>query len=287
MANLSKVRKTSILRPPKIIIYGPPGIGKSTFCGDIPDVLALNLNDGLDGIEVARYPVDETTGREVFWSIHEVIQALSDLYNQEHGFKGVMLDSLSDLERLIWYQVCLENNVQNIEAIGYGKGYKYALTYWQQVLSGLEALRNQRNMVIAIIGHTEVKRYDDPLVESYDRYRLKVHEQAAGPLIEWADAVLFADQKVFSSKKDVGFKKQVTMVSGAERVLYTREDPRFVAKNRYGLPFEIPLDWNTFISTWNVSSTTNHAPDPVEAPPVPEHQTPALMQPTEAAPATP
>jgi hypothetical protein len=32
-----------------------------------------------------------------------------------------------------------------------------------------------------------------------------------------------------------------------ERVMYTEERPTWIAKNRYGLPAEMPLSWSAFM----------------------------------------
>jgi hypothetical protein len=61
---------------------------------------------------------------------------------------------------------------------------------------------------------------------------------------EHVDAVLFANYRVSTVKTDVGFKKQVVRgVSGGDRLLHTAERPAFLAKNRFGLPETLPLDW--------------------------------------------
>ena len=71
--------------------------------------------------------------------------------------------------------------------------------------------------------------------------------RAAALLQEHSDIVLFANYRVSTVKADVGFNKKVTRALGSgERVLYTEERPAFLAKNRYGLPDVLPLDWPAF-----------------------------------------
>jgi hypothetical protein len=47
-------------------------------------------------------------------------------------------------------------------------------------------------------------------------------------------------------KSDAGFnKKAVRGVGVGDRLLYTTERPAFLAKNRFGLPDSLTLDWAT------------------------------------------
>jgi hypothetical protein len=97
------------------------------------------------------------------------------------------------------------------------------------------------------LAHTDIRRFDSPEHEPYDRYVIKLHARAAALLQEHSDVVLFANYRVSTVKSDVGFNKKVTRALGSgERVLYTEERPAFLAKNRYGLPDVLPLDWPAF-----------------------------------------
>jgi hypothetical protein len=118
---------------------------------------------------------------------------------------------------------------------------------WRQYLDGLNALRDERGMTVIQIAHTDIKRFDSPEHEPYDRYVIKLHARAAALLQEHSDVVLFANYRISTVKADVGFNKKVNRALGSgERVLYTAERPAFLAKNRYGLPDVLPLDWQAF-----------------------------------------
>ena len=102
-------------------------------------------------------------------------------------------------------------------------------------------------MSVFIIAHSEVKRYDAPDSEPYDRYIPKLHKGAAALLQEVSDIVLFATYRMQTVKSEVGFGKKVTRaVGGGDRVLYTEERPAYLAKQRYNLPPAIPMDWAQF-----------------------------------------
>lgn len=270
MPVLSALKPDKIIRAPKIIIYGQPGIGKTTFANrngkNNQTVLAFDLNDGFDGMDVTRYPVRESepsSSKYLFKTFFEVHNAIVDVYKQEHAFDTLIIDGIDDLERLIHTQVCKERNVKTLKDIPYGGGPDAAMPYWNQILEGLEALRNHKGMTIILLSHAQIKRFDNPLTDSYDCYNLAIETKKAAPkLIGWADCVLFACEKVLTSKMDVGFgKSKHRATASAGRVLRTIEKPSHVAKNRYGMPYEIPLEWEAFYNILVTSATANGAQD--------------------------
>ncbi|MFW5750284.1 MAG: AAA family ATPase, partial [Planctomycetota bacterium] len=92
--------------------------------------------------------------------------------------------------------------------------------------------------------HAKVERFDNPETESFDRYAPRLHKTACALVIEWCDEVLFANYRVFTKTTDEGFNRQrVQGVGNGERVLRTTERPAHIAKNRLGLPDELPLEW--------------------------------------------
>ena len=130
-----------------------------------------------------------------------------------------------------------------------GKGYAEALTVWREYLDKLNALRDRKGMVVIQIAHTDIKRFDSPEHEPYDRYVIKLQTRASALLQEHSDVVLFANYEISVTKSDVGFNKKVTRALGSgARVMHTEERPAFLAKNRYGLPDTLPLEWSAFVA---------------------------------------
>ncbi|CAK0774734.1 Oxidoreductase [uncultured Gammaproteobacteria bacterium] len=237
--SLASLKRSTALAPPRILEYGVAGVGKTTFAAGAPDPVFILTEDGLGTLDAAHFPFAR--------SFDEVMEALTVLYDQDHAFRTVVIDSVDWLEPLIWAQVCKENNWSSIEDAGYGKGYVAALPLWRQYIDGLNALRDEKDMTVIQIAHSDIKRFDSPEHEPYDRYVIKLHARAAALLQEHSDAVLFANYRISTVKSDVGFNKKVTRALGSgERVLYTAERPAFLAKNRYGLPDSLPLSWDAF-----------------------------------------
>lgn len=241
MIDLSAITPTTGDNPPRIIIYGPGGVGKSTFAANAPDVLFLDIENGLDGIESAKLKITD-------WQ--SVLDAIGALHEQDHDFKTLAVDSVDWLEGVIHKAVAKSEGKDNIDDIGYGRGYKLAIDYWQQFLQGMTSLRDNKNMTIILIAHDQIKRFDDPTGQGYDRHMLKLHSAAGQLAFEWADAVLFAKQKTIVKQEDVGFKQTKGKAVSLGRVLYTEDSPAYMAKHRasLSLPPEIPLSWEDFVN---------------------------------------
>lgn len=224
-------------KPPLCIVYGVGGVGKSTWASGAKNSIFIQTEEGLNTINCAKFP--KCTKYD------EVFEQITLLFNEQHNFENLVIDSIDWFEKLIHEEV-RETHGDKIFA-DYGKGYTFAVPLFSELLNALTALRDSRNMGIYLIGHSTIKRFDAPDTAGYDRYSLDLHEKVGSLAFEWADVVLFANYKVFVTKEDAGFGKEKGKAIGkGDRVLYTEERPAWKAKNRYNLPAELPLDYGAF-----------------------------------------
>lgn len=239
MAGLQSLVSKNKPKPPIILIYGPAGCGKTTFASQSKKPVVILTEDGLGTLEVPHFPIARR--------FEDVLEAFGSLYAEPHEFSTVVVDSTDWLETLIQEKTCRDNGWKNIEEPGYGKGYVMALALWRNYLDALTALRDERGMTVIQVGHADIKRFDSPEHDPYDRYIVKLHNRAGALVQEHADVVLFSNYRVSMVKSDVGFGKKVSRALGSgERVIYTSERPAFVAKNRYALPDTLALEWSAF-----------------------------------------
>lgn len=258
---------------PRLLIYGTEGIGKSTTAAQAPKPIFVPTEDGLDQIDCRSFPV---AGK-----LTDVEATLHALIHEPHDFETVVIDSLDWLERLIWDSLCEQYGVSSIEKVdgGYARGYTHALTHWRRVLDDLNTLRNRRGMCVILLAHAKVEKFEDPEHPAYDRYSPRLHKHATALITEWADAVLFATRKLITKTEEAGFGRDRTIAAGlgkdgGERILRCVGSPACVAKNRYGLPAELPLSWSALmqglISTLSAPAESNDnnspQPDPDEIP---------------------
>lgn len=244
--DLASITRGAPQKPPRIVLYSPHGVGKTTFGAMAPNPIILPFEDGIGRLDVPTWP-------QLIQTYAEAIEAVQALIEGEHDFKTAVVDTLDWFEPAVWAETAARHGKKDIEEFGYGKGYTYANDIWREFLSGLNMLRDHRGMQVILLAHSDVKQYNDPSSEPYDRYTLKLHKGAGAIVQEWADAVLFANFKNYTQQVDAGgFGKKVTKGIGTgERVLYTEERPSHYAKNRYQLPPELPFSYENFAAAMN------------------------------------
>lgn len=230
--------------PPRILLYGPEGIGKSTFAADA-GALILSTESGLDQIDCASVDCSEAFADIMDW--------IGGLIKDPQGFKAVCIDTLDWTERLIWQGICKRHNVKSIEkaAGGYGKAYTEAVEqWWTPMLNGLKVLQ-QLGMTVILNGHAKIENFADPENPAYDRWTPALHKFSSPIVRQWADAVLFATKRMRIAEDETAKNDRVIAApvgkDGGDRILRCIGGPGCVAKNRYGLPETIPFSWQSFL----------------------------------------
>lgn len=251
--DLKSIKRTKSLLPPRTTLYGPPKLGKSTFAGCAPKPIFIQTEDGLESIDADAFPLCQS------WE--EIMNAVAVLYNDPHEFKTVVVDSADWAEKLLHKYVVAEAKkekatIEGIEDLGYGKGYVRAAEIFSELLDGLNALRVERGMGVVVICHADIKRFDDPLSNSYDRYQMKLHRQVGKLLVEWSDVLALGQVSTVTAveKKD-DFKKteRTRALTTGQRVMRTSPSPAYDAGNRYGLPDTIDLTWEAYEAALNAA----------------------------------
>lgn len=239
MSLLSNATTGKIKKPVLAVIYGPSGVGKSTFAANAPKPIFICAEDGTDNLNVARFPKAE--------SYEQVMTMIQELITEKHSYESLAIDSLDWVENLVHQAVCDLDGSKTVNKAqgGYGNGASVVVDYWIAMQKKLTELRDKRKMNIILIAHSHVKPFHDPTQNMpYDRFTLKLNEKAAAKWMEFSDSILFANFEIVA-KKEKSEKKAKTF-GGESRKLYTEYRPSHDAKNRLGLPFEIQLDWKVF-----------------------------------------
>jgi hypothetical protein len=233
--SLANIRQKAKLKPPIMVLYGPGGIGKTSFAATMNKTIIVQAEDGIGKIECAHFPVAKTYS--------EFEDNLKALIAEKSEYKTVCIDSLDWLETLMHEHVCIKNGWPDISSPAYGKGYAVTLEVWKEYLALLNELR-AKGFTILQIAHNEVKRYEDPSSEPHDRHQIKLHRKAADLVIEHSDAVFFANYKIGTIQVKGKGGGMTTKLKQGDRTIFTQETPGFQAKNRFGLDAEMPFDWS-------------------------------------------
>jgi hypothetical protein len=243
---LTQVETKPNLLPPRIVIYGRGGIGKTTFAASIPGVVFLPAEEGEGVLHYARLPKPE--------SFDDALAMIEELRTSDHSYRALAIDTLDHLEPLVWRKTVEVANasskkqMESIEDFGYGKGYVHADEHWRDLFAGLDALRRERKMTCVLLAHAEVKTVEDPTLGSFERVQTKLHKRANALAHEWADIVGFAEIEK-SARTDSEGKREVRLaIATGRRLLHLEDRGGFDAKNRYALPPCIDLSWDTLRS---------------------------------------
>jgi len=230
-------------RPRRVLLYGQEGVGKSTWAAGAPSPIFLDCEGGLADIECSK--------TERLRTIEDVRASLRWLWQEQHSYRTVVLDTIDWVERMIHQDICKADGVKSIEkaAGGYGKGYIAAATEFEKLLANMDALASKRGMVIVLLGHCSPVKVLDPEAETYDQWSPDLHKLASSVLREWCDEVFFASYRQHFRK--VGDQKQRTLAVGDdERYIRTRHSAAVQAKNRLSLPEELPMIWGEYQKHW-------------------------------------
>ena len=163
-----------------MILYGSPGVGKSTFAANIPDALFLDIEGGTNNLSVNRI------GREKLETLDDINAALNAVLTQEHDFSALVIDTADFMERVLMVQAAREHAVSEYAKIGYGKGPVTVANIWRSILQQLDTIREKRNMAIVLIAHETLKRINEPDTDVYDKFTLAMENKSIEILESWA-----------------------------------------------------------------------------------------------------
>ena len=229
---------TGVVKTPlKVIIYGTEGVGKTTLASKFPKPLFIDAENGSGALNVARYPYPTS------WQM--LMSEVQEFLNNPQGYKTLVIDSIDWAEAKAIEMICAGMKVNGIEDIGWSKGYTYLNEEMGRLLNLLTEVIN-RGVNVVLIEHMVIRTITKPEeTGSYDRYELKLKQAKNGNncqlVKEWADLILFCNYREFLVADKTTGKKKAT--GGKERIMYTEHAATWDAKNRFGLPEVLPLDF--------------------------------------------
>ena len=231
-----KIIKGKRARAQKVVIYGTEGIGKSSLASQFPEPLFIDTEGSTDNMDVAR--LDKPTSWIMLNNQIAFVKANPTVC------KTLVIDTIDWAESLCVENLCAMHGKKGIEDFNYGNGYVYAKEEMGRFLNKLQDLI-EIGINVVLTAHAQIRKFELPdEMGSYDKYELKLGKKTSSqtaPLVkEWADLLLFCNYKTYLISQEKSTKKKA---QGNQRVMYTEHNPAWDAKNRHGLPSELPLDY--------------------------------------------
>lgn len=240
-------------------VYGPAGIGKSTFAGQFPDPLFIDVEGGTHQLDVARFPTPET------WN--DLLAEIDAVIAEPDVCRTLVIDTIDRAEVLLTNALLAEKNADSIEAYGggYGKGYTALQErFTKDFLNRLDKVI-AKGVNVTLVAHAMMRKFESPEDPPYDRWELKVSKKVAPIVKEWSDLLLFANYETMIVEDGNGKAKAR---GKAKRIIYTTYKPTYDAKNRYGLPDTIPLDFKSLKAIYegNTEAKKEHTSLQIDTP---------------------
>lgn len=264
-----KIQRGIQTGPQKVVLYGPEGIGKSTFGAQFPAPLFLDVEGGTRHMDVARVDPPPASWTALLETVREFLrEGIGE-------FATLVLDTADWAEQMCVKYICNKNQKAGVEDFGYGKGYVYLAEEFGHLLNLMtEVIDAGANVVV--LAHAKMRKFEQPdEMGAYDRWELKLSKQVAPLVKEWADMLLFANYKTMVVTTGEGKNLKAKAQGQGRRVIYTTHHACWDAKNRHGLADELPLDYGPIAHCIPAGPTParkeaeKEVPRPAEAPPSP------------------
>ncbi len=260
----------------KVVIYGPEGIGKSTFASHFPEPVFIDTEGSTKALNVVR--VDVHGWKDIKDAATEIILGRAGV-----PCRTLVLDTADWAEAMCADYVCTQNRWNSLSSPGYGTGYRVNWETFKELIEIFNgAIANNINVVIT--AHAFMRKFEQPdEAGAYDRWEMKLQNSPkaniAATVKEWADMVLFANYRVIVSDKD---KQGKGKAQGGRRVMYASHHPCWDAKNRYGLPDMMDFDYQAIAGIIDGAPTAPTAPTRAPEPAKPKEQPKAAEKPAPA-----
>lgn len=226
---VTSTRQTKAL---KVVVYGPEGIGKTTFANNFPQPVYIDTEGSTNFIDSQKLP-DPTS-----WTM--LLEELEYLKTTSGIARTIVIDTMDWAENLAKQHLMAKNNWDAIDASSYGTRYVALADEIGKLLNKLSELV-ELNYNVVLLAHSETKKHELPdELGAFDRYVLKLERRDASLVKEWADMILFAN---FKTTVITDSKTNSKKATGGQRVMYTTHKPTWDAKNRLGLADELPFDY--------------------------------------------
>ncbi len=245
--NLREMKNT-LQQPPRILLYGIAGTGKSTFATFAPDPFYIDLEKTLsilgkgDISHISEWLESDGSSRNLKYE--DIIYVLENILAENYNFKTLVIDTIDSLDELVVEYTLRKNKWDKLDYSGFGAKYKAKHANWNVIFNLLDNIWSQKHMCILMLGHSKIKSINEPNLPTYNAYSLNLEDEQLNYITKISDVVSFVDIKKFASQDG----NRVQTSTTEERVMHLHPHPAYLAKSRYkDMPSMLPLDWYVFV----------------------------------------
>ncbi len=236
MSVLSQAKKPSD-RPLIATITGDAGIGKTRLAATFPKAVFIRSEDGMQSIPANDRPdaLPMIAGPDELW------EQLTALVNDDHGYRTVVIDSVTALERM-FVQNIVENDPKKPKSInqalgGYGAGLQAVAAMHQRVRKAAGILNVKRNMHVVFIAHADTVTVEPPDQDPYTRYDLRLGKRSVAPYTDDVDLVGYLKLETHT----MGDGERKKAISDGTRILTAYTTASNISKNRFHITDDLEV----------------------------------------------
>ena len=179
-------------RPFYAILYGQPGVGKTTLASLIPNSVFLDLEKGTSFLDVARLQPEGT-----------ISEALEELFDDKDKYSTLIIDSLTSLENKHQAEMCAEKGWSSINALDYGKSRTQWKAAFLKVITSLDQFREAGKNVL-IVAHQKMREAKDPISQdTYDQFSFDCDKELHQSILSHVDGCFFRGLESSSKSNSV------------------------------------------------------------------------------------
>lgn len=223
-------------RPPRVLLYGPPGIGKSTFGSESEAPIFVTTEDGVDNLPVDQFPRAE--------SYDALLENVSQVAKDRHDYKTLVVDTLNGASELCAQKVCEEQfgGVWYTEKgkkgfTAFAQGWQSTSEEMRSLLALLDECRNARDMQVILLAHVGLHTVSHPTDGDYTKFAPEMDKRVWARWSKWCDIILRADFDYYVKPGETG-KKGRAELGDTTRWLFSVGNAAQDCKTRVG--YEMP-----------------------------------------------